>query len=75
MTMLMLFTGLDPVTSFTAVLASLNNTGPGLGQVGPVATFAVLSDAQTWICSFAMLIGRLELFTVLVLFTRVFWRK
>ncbi len=75
MTMAMLFTGLEPVTAFTAVLASLNSTGPGLGLVGPAGSFAVLSDAQTWICSFAMLIGRLELFAVLVLFTRAFWRK
>ncbi|MDX3906015.1 MAG: potassium transporter TrkG [Pigmentiphaga sp.] len=75
LTMAMLFTGLDPVTAFTAVLASLNNTGPGLGAVGPASTFAVLTDAQTWICTFAMLIGRLELFAVLVLFTRAFWRK
>ncbi|MBN9478518.1 MAG: potassium transporter Trk [Bordetella sp. SCN 67-23] len=75
LTMAMLYTGLDPVTAFTAVLASLSNTGPGLADVGPAGTFAVLSDAQTWICTFAMLIGRLELFAVLVLFTRAFWRK
>ena len=75
MTMLMLFTGLEPITAFTAVLASLNNTGPGLGEVGPMGSFRNLSDFQIWICSFAMLIGRLELFTVLVLFTRAFWRK
>jgi trk system potassium uptake protein TrkH len=75
MTMLMLFTGLEPITAFTAVLASLNNTGPGLGDVGPMGSFKNLSDFQTWVCSFAMLIGRLELFTVLVLFTRAFWRK
>ena len=75
LTMAMLYTGLDPVTAFTAVLASLSNTGPGLAEVGPAGTFAVLTDAQTWICTFAMLIGRLELFAVLVLFTRAFWRK
>ncbi|GAA4323739.1 potassium transporter TrkG [Pigmentiphaga soli] len=75
MTMAMLFTGLDPLTAFTAVLASLNNVGPGLGEVGPTTTYAVLTDTQTWVCSFAMLLGRLELFTVLVLFTRAFWKK
>ncbi|VCU70485.1 Trk system potassium uptake protein TrkH [Pigmentiphaga humi] len=75
LTMAMLFTDLEPVTAFTAVLASLNNTGPGLGMVGPMGSFAELSDVQTWICTFAMLIGRLELFAVLVLFTRAFWRK
>ncbi|WP_299451232.1 potassium transporter TrkG [uncultured Pigmentiphaga sp.] len=75
LTMGMLYTGLEPVAAFTAVLASLSNTGPGLGAVGPASTFAVLTDAQTWICTIAMLIGRLELFAVLVLFTRAFWRR
>ena len=51
------------------------NTGPGLGPVGPMGNFAVLSDFQIWVCTFAMLIGRLELLTVLVLFTPIFWRK
>jgi trk system potassium uptake protein TrkH len=76
LTMVMLSTGLEPLTAFTAVLATLNNTGPGLGEViGPMGSYKGLTDVQTWICSFAMLIGRLELFTVLVLFTRAFWRK
>ncbi len=67
--------GLDIFTSFTAVVAMVNNTGPGLGQVGPASTYAVLSDFQTWVCSFAMLLGRLEFFTLLVVLTPVFWRK
>ncbi|HET9820840.1 MAG TPA: potassium transporter TrkG [Burkholderiaceae bacterium] len=74
-TMLLLFTGLDVVTAFTAVVACINNTGPGLGQVGPAANFQGLSDFQTWVCSIAMLLGRLELFSILVLFTQSFWRK
>lgn len=74
-TLLMLATGLDLVTAFTAVLASINNTGPGLGQVGPADNFQGLSDLQTWICTLCMLLGRLELLTVLVLFTSQFWRK
>ena len=74
-TMLLLFTGLDVVTAFTAVVACINNTGPGLGAVGPSGNFAGLSDFQTWVCSFTMLLGRLELFSILVLFTRSFWRK
>jgi trk system potassium uptake protein TrkH len=49
--------------------------GPGLGAVGPSTTFQSLTDAQTWICTFAMLIGRLEIFSVLVLFTATFWRR
>jgi trk system potassium uptake protein TrkH len=63
------------VTAFSAAVASMNNTGPGLAQVGPAATYAVLTDFQTWICSFAMLLGRLELFTLLVVMTPAFWRK
>jgi len=66
---------LSPITAFSAVLASINNTGPGLEAVGPMSNFSVLTDFQTWVCTFAMLIGRLELLTVLVLFTPMFWRK
>jgi len=69
------FSGLDVLTAFSAVVACLNNTGPGLGQVGPATTYAVLSDFQTWVCTFAMLLGRLELFTLLVVLTPAFWRK
>jgi trk system potassium uptake protein TrkH len=74
-TMLLLFSGLDVITAFTAVIASINNTGPGLNQVGPAANYAGLNDFETWVCAFAMLIGRLELMSVLVLFTPTFWRK
>ena len=72
---LLSFTGLDVLTAFSAIVACINNTGPGLGQVGPSTTYAVLSDLQTWICTFAMLLGRLELFTLLVVLTPAFWRK
>ena len=75
MTMLLAASGLDIVTAFSAVIASLNNTGPGLNQVGPATTYAGLNDFQTWILTFAMLFGRLELFTLLVVFTPGFWRK
>jgi trk system potassium uptake protein TrkH len=74
-TMLLLFSGLDVITAFTAVIASINNTGPGLNQVGPATNYAGLNDFETWVCTFAMLIGRLELLAVLVLFTPAFWRK
>jgi len=74
-TSLLLVSGLSPITAFSAVLASINNTGPGLEAVGPMSNFSVLTDFQTWVCTFAMLIGRLELLTVLVLFTPMFWRK
>ncbi len=75
LTLLLTFTGLDLITAFTAVVASMNNTGPGLGQVGPSTTYAVLSDFQTWVCVSAMLLGRLEIFTLLVVLTPDFWRK
>lgn len=75
LTSLMLVSGLEPITAFSAVVASINNTGPGLGPVGPMGNFGVLTDFQTWVCTFAMMIGRLELLTVMVLFTPMFWRK
>ena len=75
LTMLLLFSGLDVVTAFTAVLACVNNIGPGLGDVGPAVNYGGLSDLQTWICTAAMLLGRLELLSVLVLLTPAFWRQ
>ena len=74
-TLLLAATGLDLLTAFSAAVASINNTGPGLGQVGPLSTYAVLSDVQIWVCSFLMLLGRLELMTLLVVMTPAFWRK
>lgn len=75
LTMVLLFSGLDVVTAFTAVLACVNNIGPGLGEVGPSVNYGSLSDFQTWVCTFAMLLGRLELLSLLVLFTPHFWRR
>ncbi len=74
MTLLLTASGLEFITAFSAVIASINNTGPGLNQVGPATTYAILTDFQTWVCTIAMLLGRLELLTVLVVFTRTFWR-
>lgn len=74
LTMLLLFSGLDVVTAFTAVIACVNNIGPGLGEVGPAVNYGGLSDFQIWVCTFGMLLGRLELLAVLVLFTPQFWR-
>jgi trk system potassium uptake protein TrkH len=73
--LLMLASGLDLVTAFTAGFACINNIGPGLSEVGPTANYAGLNDFETWVCTFAMLIGRLELLSVLVLFSPAFWRK
>jgi trk system potassium uptake protein TrkH len=74
-TFLLLLTDLDVLTAFTAVVACINNTGPGLNEVGPGTTYQGLNDFATWVCTFAMLVGRLELMSVLVLFTPAFWRK
>lgn len=75
MSLAMAATGLDFVSAFSAVVACINNMGPGLNKVGPATTYAVLTDFQTWLCIAAMLLGRLELFTLLVVFTPAFWRK
>jgi trk system potassium uptake protein TrkH len=72
---LQLASGLDFITSFSAIIACINNAGPGLGLVGPGSNYGVLNDFQTWVCSAAMLLGRLEVFTILVLFTPTLWRK
>jgi trk system potassium uptake protein len=75
MTMILAASGLDIITAFSAVVACINNMGPGLGQVGPASTYAVLTDFQTWILTATLLLGRLELFSLLVVFTPAFWRK
>lgn len=66
-------TGIDQVTAWSAVAATLNNLGPGLGEVA--ANFASINDPSKWMLCFAMLLGRLEVFTLLVLFTPMFWQK
>jgi len=75
LTFLLLLSGLDSVTSLSAIIASINNMGPGLGQVGPATNYQSLTVFQTWVCALAMILGRLEIFSVLVLFTPTFWRK
>jgi len=68
-------TGLDFITALSAAGTSISNVGPGLGsQIGPSSTFKDINDTAKWIMCAAMLIGRLELFTVLVLFVPRFWR-
>ncbi len=75
LTFALLISGLDFISAFSAIIACINNAGPGLGVVGPASNFGVLSDFQTWVCTIAMLVGRLEIFTVLILFTPHFWRR
>ncbi len=70
----LMITGLDLDTSFSAIVACITNLGPGIGEVGPATTFGSLTDLQLWLCTFCMLVGRLELMTVFVLFSRSFWR-
>ncbi|PCD00127.1 TrkH family potassium uptake protein [Halopseudomonas pelagia] len=75
-TLLLSMMGFDLVTSLTATATALTNVGPGLGPiVGPAGNFAGLPDAAKWLLSFAMLLGRLELLTMMVLFTPMFWRS
>ena len=68
-------TNLDLVTSASAVASALGNIGPGLSEVGPGANYAVVPAAGKWLLSVIMIIGRLELFPVLLLFTRELWRR
>ncbi|MEW6984177.1 TrkH family potassium uptake protein [Colwelliaceae bacterium 6471] len=70
--LLLLAAGMDDITAFTAVAACLNNLGPGLGEVA--ANFSHIGDFSKWVLIIAMLFGRLEIFTLLVLFTPAFWR-
>ncbi len=75
LSMVLLLTDLDPVTAFSAVLASVHCTGPGLGALGPSSNYAVLTDFQTWICTLAMLLGRLEILSFMALLSPAFWRR
>ena len=74
-TVMLSFTGLGFVESLSAQITSLSNVGPGLSKLGPVFSFSEIPDISKWMLSFSMLVGRLELFTVLLLFTPVFWKK
>ena len=67
--------GLDLVTATSAVAASLGNIGPGLGDVGPAGNYGMLPDLAKWMLASLMIVGRLEIFPVLVLFTRDLWRR
>lgn len=73
MMLLLMASGLDQITAFSAVAATINNLGPGLGEVS--ANYSGINDFSKWVLSFSMLLGRLEIFTLLVLFMPAFWRK
>ena len=68
------FTGLDVETALTASASAIGNIGPGLGSIGPYGNWGHLTDFAKWLTSFCMLLGRLEIFTVVVLFSRSFWK-
>jgi trk system potassium uptake protein TrkH len=75
LTFFLVASGLDFTSSITAIVACINNAGPGLNVVGPAQNYGPLTDFQTWVCTFAMLLGRLEVLSVFVLFTPAFWRR
>ena len=67
-------TGSDPVTAASSVAASLGNIGPGLGTVGPMSNYAHMPEISKLILSLLMIIGRLEIITILAIFSRSFWK-
>jgi trk system potassium uptake protein len=75
LTFLLVASGLDFTSAITAIVACINNAGPGLNVVGPAQNYSPLTNFQTWICTLAMLVGRLEVLSVFVLFTPAFWRR
>jgi len=76
LTALLSLSGLDFITSISGAATSISNVGPGLGSIiGPNGNFSTLPDVSKWILSFGMILGRLELFAILVLFLPSFWRN
>lgn len=75
LTFLLLLSGMDLVPAFSSIVASVNNLGPGIGPTGPQGNYQWLTDFQTWVCTVAMVLGRLEIVSVLVLLSAAFWRK
>ena len=68
--------GIDFLTAISASASAISNVGPGLGNIiGPSGSYAPLPDAAKWILSLTMMIGRLEIFTILVLFSKSFWKS
>jgi len=75
LTFALLLSGLDFISAFTAIIACINNAGPGLGVVGPAGNYGTLNNFQDWVCILAMLAGRLEIFTLIIVLTPSFWKK
>jgi trk system potassium uptake protein TrkH len=74
-TVILSFSGLGFMESLSGMITCISDVGPGMGSIGPMYNFAHLNDFSKWFLSMVMLIGRLEIFTVLIIFTPVFWKK
>lgn len=75
LSLMIALTGLEFETAFSAVIACITNSGPGIGKIiGPSGNYSSLSDIAKWLLAFTMLLGRLEVMTIIVIFTRSFWR-
>ena len=73
---IMIVMGVDSTNSITIAISCASNVGPTLGlEIGPTMSWSILPDFAKWMCAFLMLVGRLELFTVLVIFTPAFWKE
>jgi trk system potassium uptake protein TrkH len=75
LTLLLMASDMDFVTALSGIIACINNMDPGLNEIGPAGNFAGLSDVQTGICTLAMILGRLEIVSLLLLLTPSFWRR
>jgi trk system potassium uptake protein TrkH len=75
LTFVLVASGMVFDTALSAVIACMNTIGPGLNEIGPVGNYQGLTGFQTWVCSFAMLLGRLEIFTLLAVLMPMFWKK
>jgi len=71
----MSFFGLDVMTSLGSVAATIGNVGPGFGLVGPVKNYFSVPDVGKWVLAFCMLLGRLEIYTVIIMLAPAYWRK
>jgi trk system potassium uptake protein TrkH len=74
-TIIMTALGIDLVTSASSVISAMSNVGPALGETGPVDNYSAIPLAGKWVLVLCMLIGRLEIYTVILLFIPIFWKK
>jgi len=74
-TLILAALGLDPISAFSATAACIFNVGPGLGSVGPTQNFLAVPFLGKWVLILGMILGRLEIYTVIVLFMPEYWRK